>query len=217
VNVLSTPLSFWTVERFGRRPLLVYGALGMLICQFIVAIIGVTAGFNFTHIDPTDTSDDPRSLANNIPAVNAQIAFIAIFIFFFASTWGPGAWIVIGEIFPLPIRSRGVGLSTASNWLWNCLIAVITPYMVGEKKGNMKSSVFFVWGGLCTCAWIYAYFLVPETKGLSLEQVDKMMEESTPRTSGKWKPTSTFASGYSHGGVLDTKLVQEAERQNSAA
>jgi hypothetical protein len=189
----------------------------MLICQFIVAIIGVTAGFNFTHIDPTDTSDDPRSLANNIPAVNAQIAFIAIFIFFFASTWGPGAWIVIGEIFPLPIRSRGVGLSTASNWLWNCLIAVITPYMVGEKKGNMKSSVFFVWGGLCTCAWIYAYFLVPETKGLSLEQVDKMMEESTPRTSGKWKPTSTFASGYSHGGVLDTKLVQEAERQNSAA
>lgn len=217
MNVLSTPLSFWTVERFGRRPLLVYGALGMLICQFIVAIIGVTAGFNFTHIDPTDTSDDPRSLANNIPAVNAQIAFIAIFIFFFASTWGPGAWIVIGEIFPLPIRSRGVGLSTASNWLWNCLIAVITPYMVGEKKGNMKSSVFFVWGGLCTCAWIYAYFLVPETKGLSLEQVDKMMEESTPRTSGKWKPTSTFASGYSHGGVLDTKLVQEAERQNSAA
>lgn len=215
--MLSTPLSFWTVERFGRRPLLVYGALGMLICQFIVAIIGVTAGFNFTHIDPTDTSDDPRSLANNIPAVNAQIAFIAIFIFFFASTWGPGAWIVIGEIFPLPIRSRGVGLSTASNWLWNCLIAVITPYMVGEKKGNMKSSVFFVWGGLCTCAWIYAYFLVPETKGLSLEQVDKMMEESTPRTSGKWKPTSTFASGYSHGGVLDTKLVQEAERQNSAA
>lgn len=217
VNVLSTPLSFWTVERFGRRPLLVYGALGMLICQFIVAIVGVTIGFNHTHIDPNDTSDDPQSLADNIPAVNAQISFIAIFIFFFASTWGPGAWIVIGEIFPLPIRSRGVGLSTASNWLWNTVIAVITPYMVGEHRGNMKSSVFFVWGGLCTCAWIYAYFLVPETKGLSLEQVDKMMEESTPRTSGKWKPTTTFASGYSHGGVLDRKVVEEAERQGSAA
>lgn len=191
VNVLSTPLSFWTVERFGRRTILLYGALGMLICQFLVAIIGVTVGFNKTHPDPNDAE---ATLANNIPAVNAQISFIAIFIFFFASTWGPGAWIVIGEIFPLPIRSRGVGLSTASNWLWNTIIAVITPYMVGEDKGNMKSSVFFVWGGLCTCAFIYTYFLVPETKGLTLEQVDKMLEETTPRTSAGWRPTTTFAT-----------------------
>jgi MFS family permease len=116
VNVCSTPLSFWTVERFGRRTILIWGALGMLICQFLVAIIGVTIGFNHTHPDPTNPD---VSLADNISAVNAQIAFIAIFIFFFASTWGPGAWIVIGEIFPLPIRSRGVALSTASNWLWN--------------------------------------------------------------------------------------------------
>lgn len=191
INVCSTPISFYTVEKFGRRTILFWGALGMLICQFLVGIIGVTIGFNHTHPDPTDPT---KSIANNIPAVNAQIAFIAIFIFFFASTWGPGAWIVIGEIFPLPIRSRGVGLSTASNWLWNTIIAVITPYMVGEHRGNMKSSVFFVWGGLCTCAFVYTYFLVPETKGLSLEQVDKMMEETTPRTSAKWKPTSTFAA-----------------------
>lgn len=80
----------------------------MVICQFIVAIIGVTDG------------DNPN-------AVKAMIAFICVYIFFFATTWGPGAWVVIGEIFPLPIRSRGVGLSTASNWLWNCIIAVITP------------------------------------------------------------------------------------------
>merc|ERR1719487_1454773 len=153
VNVVSTPISFYTVERFGRRPLLIYGA-----------------------------------------AVNAQIAFIAIFIFFFASTWGPGAWIVIGEIFPLPIRSRGVGLSTASNWLWNTIIAVITPYMVNSDEGDLKSNVFWIWGGLCTCAFVYSYFLVPETKGLSLEQVDKMMEETTPRTSAKWRPTTTYAS-----------------------
>ena len=193
VNVLSTPLSFWTVERFGRRTILLWGATGMLLCQFIVAIVGVTVGFNKTHPAPT-ADDEDRTLADNTAAVNAQIAFIAIYIFWFASTWGPGAWIVIGEIFPLPIRSRGVGLSTASNWLWNTIIAVITPYMVGEDKGNMKSSVFFVWGGLCTCALVYTYFLVPETKGLTLEQVDKMMEETTPRTSAKWKPTTTFAS-----------------------
>jgi len=214
VNVCSTPLSFWTVERFGRRTILILGAFGMLVCQFLVAIIGVTVGFNKTSPSPEDPT---VSLANNIPAVNAQIAFIAIFIFFFASTWGPGAWIVIGEIFPLPIRSRGVGLSTASNWLWNTIIAIITPYMVHENRGNMKSSVFFVWGGLCTAAFVYSYFLIPETKGLTLEQVDKMMEETTPRTSAKWKPTSTFASQVRNKeGYLDPAVVGDVERRGSA-
>ncbi|KAK5080093.1 hypothetical protein LTR64_008786 [Lithohypha guttulata] len=212
VNVCSTPISFWTVEKFGRRTILLWGALGMLVCQFLVAIIGVTVGFNKLT---TNAAGD--AVARNISAVNAQIAFIAIFIFFFASTWGPGAWILIGEIFPLPIRSRGVGLSTASNWLWNTIIAVITPYMVGTDYGNLRSSVFFIWGGLCTCAFVYTYFLVPETKGLSLEQVDKMMEESTPRTSAKWRPTKTFAEamGRTADGKLDTGVLANVERKGS--
>jgi len=188
VNVCSTPISFYTIERFGRRPLLVIGAGAMAICQFIVAIVGVTVGFN-----KLTTNAAGETIAQNIGAVNAQVAFIAIFIFFFASTWGPGAWVVIGEIFPLPIRSRGVALSTASNWLWNTIIAVITPYMVGEDRGNLRSAVFFIWGGLCTAAFVYAYLFIPETKGLTLEQVDRMMEETTPRTSSKWKPYGTYA------------------------
>jgi sugar porter (SP) family MFS transporter len=216
VNVCSTPLSFWTVERFGRRSILIVGAFGMLVCQFIVGIIGVTVGFNHTHPAPTEANPD-ATIANNISAVNAQVAFIAIFIFWFASTWGPGAWVVIGEIFPLPIRSRGVGLSTASNWLWNTIIAVITPYMTHPNKGNMKSSVFFVWGGLCTCAFVYSYFLIPETKGLTLEQVDKMMEETTPRTSAKWKPSTTFAAAVgTKDGFLDKSVVAGVERRGSA-
>lgn len=175
VNVCSTPISFYTMEKLGRRPLLLWGALGMVVCQFIVAIVGVTDGQN-----------------NN--AVSAMIAFICIYISIFASTWGPGAWVVIGEIYPLPIRSRGVALSTASNWLWNCIIAVITPYMVGKDQGNLGAKVFFVWGSLCACAFVYTFFLIPETKGLTLEQVDKMMEETTPRTSSKWKPHTSFAA-----------------------
>jgi len=51
-----------------------------------------------------------------------------------------------------------------------------------------------MWGALCCVSFTFAYFLVPETKGLSLEQVDKMLEESTPRTSSKWRPTMTFAA-----------------------
>lgn len=105
VNVLSTPASFVLVEKIGRRPILIWGAAGMVIMQFIVGAIGATAGKN--------TTDHPANPA----ATRAMIAFICLNISVFATTWGPAAWIVIGEIFPLTIRSRGVGLSTSSNWL----------------------------------------------------------------------------------------------------
>ena len=106
VNVCSTPISFYTMERLGRRPLLIWGAFGMCICQFIVAIVGT--------VKPDDDN-----------AVKAMIAFICIYIFFFATTWGPGAWVVIGEVFPLPMRAKGVALSTASNWL--CKFSPLAP------------------------------------------------------------------------------------------
>ena len=70
--------------------------------------------------------------------------------------------------------------------------------MTDPDKGYLRSSVFFVCGGLCTCALLYTYFLVPETKGLSLEQVDQMMEETSPRTSAKWVPHETFATKNAH-------------------
>ena len=72
----------------------------MFVCQFIVAIVGTA---------------DAGSQAANI----TLIVFVCFYIFFFASTWGPGAWVLIGEIFPLPIRAKGVALATASNWFWN--------------------------------------------------------------------------------------------------
>jgi len=68
INVCSTPISFWTVERFGRRPLLIWGALGMVICQYIVAIASTVAEGNKT-------------------ALKVEIAFVCVYIFFFASTW----------------------------------------------------------------------------------------------------------------------------------
>lgn len=120
VNVCSTPLSFWAIERIGRRPLLIWGACGMFVCEFIVAIIGVTDG-------------------SNHKAVSAMISFICIYIFFFATTWGPGAWVVIGEIFPLPIRSRGVGLATASNWLWNCVSRATLFYTALQNTSILTS------------------------------------------------------------------------------
>jgi hypothetical protein len=103
----------------------------------------------------------------------------------------------------------------ASNKFWNCIIAVITPDPVAERHDSAKlgSNVFFMQGGLCcisssttfktntkaTSIALFAYSFVPEIKGLTLEQVDKMLEETTPRTSRKWKPHSTFAQEMNFG------------------
>jgi len=190
VSVGSTPLSWWMIERYGRRQLLVWGALLMLICQFIFAAVGT-------------------ALPGSSAASTALIVFVCIYIFGFSTTWGPAAWVVVGELFPLPIRAKGVSLSTASNWLWNFVIGYITPYMIDEDEGNMGAKVFFVWGSTCTLCLAFAYFFVPETKGLSLEQIDRMLEETTPRTSAKWVPHDTFAG---HAGMASESEKHQIEK-----
>ena len=160
----------------------------MVIMQYIVAIVGSTAGRPLSGDDPNGVRDPA--------AVRAMIAFICLNIFCFATTWGPTGWVVIGEGFPLPIRSRGVGISTACNWFWNCIIAVVAPYMVGNANGsaNLGPKIFFIWGSLSIFSGLFAYFLVPEMKGLTLEQIDKMMEEVSPRKSRKWMPKAAFVA-----------------------
>ncbi|KAH7364459.1 general substrate transporter [Rhexocercosporidium sp. MPI-PUGE-AT-0058] len=168
VNVASTPVAFWTIDKWGRRPLLIWGALGMSLCEFVVAIVGTTTG---------DSSAAHKTL----------IAFVCVYIFFFASTWGPTGWAVSGEVFPLTIRSKGIALSTASNWLLNFVIAFVTPYFVDEDKADLGSKVFFIWGSTCACAVVYAYAVVYETKGLSLESCDRMMRQVHPWQSAGWR------------------------------
>jgi SP family sugar:H+ symporter-like MFS transporter len=92
------------VEKLGRRNLLLLGAVGMCVCQYIVAITGTVAG----------TTD--------LPAQRTAIAFVCIYIFFFASSWGPVAWVVTGELYPLKARAKCLSMTTASNWvrLFSC-------------------------------------------------------------------------------------------------
>jgi len=144
------------VEKLGRRNLLLLGAVGMCVCQYIVAITGTVAG----------TSD--------LPAQRTAIAFVCIYIFFFASSWGPVAWVVTGELFPLKARAKSLSMTTASNWLLNWAIAYSTPYMVDTDHANLQSKVFFVWGSFCFVCIAFVWFMIYETKGLSLEQVDEL-------------------------------------------
>ncbi|KAL2395781.1 Major facilitator-type transporter ecdD [Exophiala dermatitidis] len=176
VNICSTVPGLWLVERWGRRPLLLFGAIGMSVCQLIVASVG--------------TARPDESAASN-----ALIAFVCIYIFFFACSWGPCAWVVTGEIFPLKARAKGLSMTTASNWLLNWAIAYATPYMVnpGPGNANLGSKVFFIWGGFCCICMAFVYFCIYETKGLSLEQVDELYAKvSSARKSPGFVPTVHF-------------------------
>ena len=96
MNVVSTIPGLYLVEKWGRRPLLLMGAIGMSVCQLIIASVG-------TAVD-------------NQTSNKVLIAFVCVYIYFFASTWGPIAWVVTGEIFPLKARARCLAMTTASNW-----------------------------------------------------------------------------------------------------
>ncbi|KAL7418068.1 monosaccharide importer [Mrakia frigida] len=176
VNVVMTIPGILLIDRAGRRSLLLWGAVVMLVCEYLVAIVGVTRG-----------QVDAATGAINLPAQRVLIAFVCLYIAAFASTWGPIAWVVTGEIFPLAIRGKAMSMSTASNWLWNFGIGYATPYLVdapttgvnGVKTANLGVKVFFLWGSTCLLCVVFTYFFVPETKGLSLEQVDLLYRESS--------------------------------------
>ncbi|KAI8940306.1 hypothetical protein NX059_004002 [Plenodomus lindquistii] len=205
VNVGSTLPGLYLVEKWGRRNLLLFGAIGMAVCQFIVAITGTVAG------------------TENGPAQNALVAFVCIYIFFFACSWGPVAWVVTGEIFPLKVRAKSLSMTTASNWLLNFAIGYATPYMVNDGPGNanMGAKVFFVWGGCCFVCIFFVWTLIYETKGLSLEQVDELYG----KVSKAWKSPG-FVPSVSFQDVQDvhgdnrrkslTDIEAEATRKRSA-
>ncbi|KAH8167481.1 hypothetical protein CIB48_g756 [Xylaria polymorpha] len=184
INVVSTIPGLYAVDKLGRRPLLFWGAIGMCISQFIVAILGTLT---------TGQDSVGKTVVYNEAAQKASIAFVSIFIFFFASTWGPLGWVVTGEIYPLKTRAKSLSLTTASNWLLNFVIAFVTPYLVdyGPNYANLQSKVFFIWFAACFICIGFVYFLIYETKGLSLEEVDEMYSEcKSARQSSKWTPAT---------------------------
>jgi len=191
VNVGSTFPGLYMVEKWGRRPLLLFGAIGMAVCQFIVAAVGTACG------SATNEEAAARVAAGtvNYPAQNALIAFVCIYIFFFACSWGPCAWVVTGEIFPLKVRAKSLSMTTASNWLLNWAIAFATPYLVNGGAGNadLSARVFFIWGSFCFVCIIFVWAMIYETKGYSLEQVDELYAK-IPHAwqSHKFTPTVSF-------------------------
>lgn len=114
INFLSTFVGLYLVEHYGRRKSLIAGSMWMFSCFLIFASVG---HFALDRDDPTSTR----------PAGIALIVFASLFVSGFAMTWGPMVWAIMSELFPSRYRAQGMALGTASNWLWNFMLAFFTP------------------------------------------------------------------------------------------
>ncbi|WWD16346.1 hypothetical protein CI109_100772 [Kwoniella shandongensis] len=159
VNFVFTIPAVLFVDNFGRKPLLAWGEANMAISHATVAAIIAVYGPGF----------------ENKAAGNAAVFMIYWYIANFAVTWGPLAWVVSAEVFPLDMRAKGMSVSSATNWLMNFTVAMVTPHMI-DSIGYKTYIVFMVF---CILGFIYAVFLLPELKGLSLEEVDRIFNDTS--------------------------------------
>ena len=158
VGVVVALPSMWSIEKIGRRRLLLVGAVGMCACQLLVAIVGVKVS------------------TENTAAQKVLVAFVCVYIAFFAFTWGPVSWVITGEIFPLNIRAKAMSLSVASNWLTNFAISYAVPHLInkGPESAGLGVKVFFIWGSTCVGCFLFTYFYLPEVS-LSFSIIDKKL------------------------------------------
>ncbi|KAG0674632.1 hexose transporter hxt1 [Pichia californica] len=165
INFASTFVALYVVDKFGRRKTLLGGAAGMLLCLVIFASIGVK-----------DLYIDGYGSEARKPVGNAMIFLVCFFIFFFATTWGPCVFVVVSETYPLRIRSKGMAIASGANWIWGFLIAFFTPFITGA----IHFAYGYVFFGCVIFAFFFVFAFVPETKGLSLEDVDELYSNYTP-------------------------------------
>lgn len=151
VNVLATILALWLIDKAGRRPLLLIGSAGMA-----VSLLTISAAF-FTHSSMIDTI--------SIYSLMAYIAFFAIGL-------GPMPWLILSEIYPLEIRGQAMGLATFANWFSNYLVA-LTFLDIAEYLTT--GGAFCIYAGFSLLAFLFIFKRLPETKGKTLEQIEKLL------------------------------------------
>lgn len=154
VNISFTLVAIFSVERWGRKPLLIYGSIGMAIGAFGVMLPNIVGG-----LPP-------------IVSVVSIMVYSASFMF----SWGPICWVLISEIFPNTIRSAAVAIAVAFQWIFNFIVSSTFVPMYDMKLGAMGESfghafVYGLYGVICVVAAWFVYKLVPETKGKTLEDM----------------------------------------------
>jgi len=158
VNVVFTFVAIFTVDKWGRRPLLFAGIFGAVLSLLIIGALfalGVTSG----------------------PWI---LIFILAFIACFAFSFGPVCWVVVGEIFPNAIRGKAMALATLSLWTGNFLVGQLTPVML---EGLGSSWTFWLFALCCSPALLLTWKLIPETKGRTLEDIEAYWKNNYKKNS----------------------------------
>lgn len=158
VMFLATIPAVLYVDRFGRKVILIAGGIGMACSHFIVA--GITGAYG-------DNWPEHRA------AGWVAVVFVWFYAISFGFSWGPVAWIIISEVFPLGMRAKGVSLGGSANWLNNFAVAVSTSSFISASQFG----AFIFFGAVTTVGVIWVYFFVPETKGRTLEEMDELFGE----------------------------------------
>lgn len=158
VNVLLTIVALRLLDRVGRRPLLLYGLVGMIIS---LGVLG------FAFLSPA---------LSDVVAWVAVIS-VAVYVACFAIGLGPVFWLMIAEIYPLKIRGRAMSVATVANWGSNLMVA-LTFLSLLHALG--RAWTFWLYGIVGVLAWIFVYKMVPETKGRTLEEIEAHWRTHVP-------------------------------------
>lgn len=156
VNLTFTVVAILTVDRFGRKPLQIIGAL-------VMAISMISLGMEFWLG------------GRGVVALACMLVYIAGF----AMSWGPVTWVLLGEIFPNQIRGKAMALAVATQWVANYLVSWTfpmldkNPYLIANFKHGFA---YWIYGFMSLVAALFMARIVPETKGRSLEQMEKIWQ-----------------------------------------
>jgi sugar porter (SP) family MFS transporter len=149
VNVLMTVVAMMTVDKFGRRPLFILGFVGTAISLAVISYAMM---------------EDTPELAP------LALAGLFSYIAFFAISLGPLPWLYMSELFPLALRSKGMAMASVANWSCNFGVVLLFPAVVLYLGA---AATFAIFCAFCAFGAVYAWRYAPETKGVSLEEIEK--------------------------------------------
>lgn len=152
VNLLFTLVSLWAIDKYGRRPLYIIGSAGMTLMLLGLMIANLLGRFEGTLV----------------------LVLILIYIAFFAACIGPVFWTLVSEIFPNKIRGTAMSVPVFTQWIANALVVMFFPWMLIHAGGA------FTFGFIALMAFLmllFTIYYVPETKGRSLEEIEKIWEK----------------------------------------
>jgi SP family xylose:H+ symportor-like MFS transporter len=177
VNLLFTFIAMFTVDKLGRKPLLIIGGFGMLVGFLMM-------GFTLYLSDYSQVNSAGLPTINSTEGIISLIG-ILLFIGSFAMSMGPIVWVLLSEIFPNKIRSTAMAIAVAAQWLANYFVSQTFPIVVESDSNRLimdggtwnNSLPYFIFSGFIIIIILFVWKFIPETKGRTLEEMEAIFNK----------------------------------------